>query len=669
MEQPGTFVVFKHENEDFILQNEQIMLKRYYQEFNGEREVQFKTKFSHKYVKMFFEFLQLGTVPEHFEDQIQVFQLLKEWDCHIIAFDSLRFRIVSQKKNFLISHLNQLYPVNNGCLYFHSSRYQEFCLSNPHEIFHIDHECAPKAIEIFLDLLHCRIIQPELGYVDEVLELSRYLGCSSLIALINWRSPESILSLILRKQHEESFDFSFCEQVIIEDLESYLLLSDFGHVCLPLLCRIFQKSKSVFSISLLRPFFESCVAFHGSKASVLLSLIRFQPADSIDELNKFISVFSINHSDDFFSLNSHLLHEFTMQFEEFKQDNQEMRVYINILKQEKIEDKKIIEELHQQMDRKEAEDQKRIEELMKRLTELEEYQQEMVWRKKEKEERRLQEEQEKKRREEEQRKREEQEQKEKEEEERKQKEEFERNEKWKSTKAPDFEGNIFEAAAKGKLTSIIYLLANGTNVNEKYQNDEYDGWGRMKNSTPIHFSFRYGHLNVVEYLVNQNADIDSKNDGLCAPLHFAAGGGCLSVVEYLVNQKADINAKDKNDSTPLHYAAFNGHLSVVEYLVNHKAEMNPKAGKIGTPLHVAAEKGHHSVVEYLLHQGADFRDGINGSGYLHYASGYGLLSVVEYLVNQKADINEKGSCYEFFYLIGLLFILLLKKVILVLLNI
>jgi len=45
------------------------------------------------------------------------------------------------------------------------------------------------------------------------------------------------------------------------------------------------------------------------------------------------------------------------------------------------------------------------------------------------------------------------------------------NEKWKSTKAPDFEGNIFEAAAKGKLTSIIYLLANGANVNEKYQND------------------------------------------------------------------------------------------------------------------------------------------------------------------------------------------------------
>jgi len=85
------------------------------------------------------------------------------------------------------------------------------------------------------------------------------------------------------------------------------------------------------------------------------------------------------------------------------------------------------------------------------------------------------------------------------------------NGKWKSTKAPDFEGNIFEAAAKGKLTSLIYLLANGTNMDEKYQKNEYDEWGGMKNSTPLHFSSRYGHLSVVEYLVNQKADINAKD--------------------------------------------------------------------------------------------------------------------------------------------------------------
>jgi len=60
------------------------------------------------------------------------------------------------------------------------------------------------------------------------------------------------------------------------------------------------------------------------------------------------------------------------------------------------------------------------------------------------------------------------------------------------------------------------------------------------------------------------------------PLHYAAYNGRLSVVEYLVNQKADINAEGNYYWTPLHYAAYNGHLGVVEYLVNQKADINAK---------------------------------------------------------------------------------------------
>jgi len=125
----------------------------------------------------------------------------------------------------------------------------------------------------------------------------------------------------------------------------------------------------------------------------------------------------------------------------------------------------------------------------------------------------------------------------------KQKENDEKFGNWKSTKEPDFEGSIFEAAAKGKRTNIIYFLENGSNINEKYlKDDRYDGW-LLKNSTPLHFSSIYGHLSVVEYLINQKADINAKNIDDQTPLHYAAYNGHLSVVEYLVNQKADINSK------------------------------------------------------------------------------------------------------------------------------
>jgi len=178
---------------------------------------------------------------------------------------------------------------------------------------------------------------------------------------------------------------------------------------------------------------------------------------------------------------------------------------------------------------------------MKRLTELEKYQQEMDRRKKEEEEKRLREEQERKKREEEQRKREEQERKKKEEEERKQKEEYERIGKWKSTKAPDFTGDIFEAAKDGKLTSVIYLLANGSQIQAKDPSN--DGWHYIGFS-PLHYASHNGHLSVVEYLVNQKAYINARDNENLTPLHLAANNGHLSVVEYLVNQKADINAKN-----------------------------------------------------------------------------------------------------------------------------
>ena len=72
------------------------------------------------------------------------------------------------------------------------------------------------------------------------------------------------------------------------------------------------------------------------------------------------------------------------------------------------------------------------------------------------------------------------------------------NGKWKSKKAPDFEGNIFEAAVKGKLIRMIILLANGTNVNEKYSKDERDDGWWMKNSMPLHFSSKYGHFRTIK---------------------------------------------------------------------------------------------------------------------------------------------------------------------------
>jgi len=193
MDNPESFVVFKHENEDFVLQNEQIVLNRYHREFPREKIVEFKTDSNHGHVKLFFQFLQTGEVPSGFEDQLHVFKLLKEWDCHFSVFDSYRIRIQTKSMNGFVSHQNKTYPVNVGCLFFQSPVFHDFFIRNPNKVFCIDSGCNPKSVQIFIDLIHFRIVQLELEYIDQVLELCCLLGCFLICPLINKESPESII--------------------------------------------------------------------------------------------------------------------------------------------------------------------------------------------------------------------------------------------------------------------------------------------------------------------------------------------------------------------------------------------------------------------------------------------------------------------------------------------
>jgi len=85
------------------------------------------------------------------------------------------------------------------------------------------------------------------------------------------------------------------------------------------------------------------------------------------------------------------------------------------------------------------------------------------------------------------------------------------------------------------------------------------------------------HLPFLVFMIENGADINVKDKSCCTPFHLAARNGHLSVVEYLVNQRADVNARASlYNVTPLHLAAYNGHLNVLEYLINQKVDINAK---------------------------------------------------------------------------------------------
>ena len=114
---------------------------------------------------------------------------------------------------------------------------------------------------------------------------------------------------------------------------------------------------------------------------------------------------------------------------------------------------------------------------------------------------------------------------------------------------------FIDAAKAGNLAIIVDCIAHGINKEAK------DGCGR----TALHRASKFGHLEVVQYLIE----------------------AC----------RVDKEAKDNFGSTALHYASYNGHLEVVQYLIETcKVDKEAKGNKGWTALHCASSEGHLEVV-------------------------------------------------------------------------
>ena len=54
--------------------------------------------------------------------------------------------------------------------------------------------------------------------------------------------------------------------------------------------------------------------------------------------------------------------------------------------------------------------------------------------------------------------------------------------------------------------------------------------------------------------------------------------GHLEIVKYWLEHDADVNAKDNNGQTALLFSSAYGHFEIVKYLVEHGADLNAKGG-------------------------------------------------------------------------------------------
>ena len=207
-----------------------------------------------------------------------------------------------------------------------------------------------------------------------------------------------------------------------------------------------------------------------------------------------------------------------------------------------------------------------------------------------------------------------------------------------------FESSLLQAAKDGLIENVDLLLELCAHVHYKCTQKKTESINTNNVATALYIASQNGHYQVVELLLNQQADPNILNNNGVTALYIASKNGHYQVVELLLKQQANPNVQLPNGQTALYTASQNDHYHVVELLLNHEANPNIKEENDWTTLMIASQNGNYQVVELLLKQQADPNiPHKNGTTALYIASEKGHDHVVELLLKKQADPNIKDE--------------------------
>lgn len=168
--------------------------------------------------------------------------------------------------------------------------------------------------------------------------------------------------------------------------------------------------------------------------------------------------------------------------------------------------------------------------------------------------------------------------------------------------------------------------------------------------TPLHWACRGVHFELVNYLVEQDADVNAADVNGITPLHSVASRGHREAARVLIDKGAHIDQQSTIDrSTPLHYAAQGGHGEVVSLLLEKGARTDVKDIGERTPLHVAVQAKQTAITAALLTAmktttpAAVNLSDFDGNTALHLACSGGMTEIASSLIHGGADVNVRNA--------------------------
>ncbi|KAF0701126.1 Aste57867_8349 [Aphanomyces stellatus] len=159
-------------------------------------------------------------------------------------------------------------------------------------------------------------------------------------------------------------------------------------------------------------------------------------------------------------------------------------------------------------------------------------------------------------------------------------------------------GWFLMACASGRVLHCQILVdSHGVDVNLISSVDASEEFG--KGQTPLHVASRYGHVDVVKYLLSKNAVPNFQDNEGNTPLHYASNA-MVAEVFLTHGGKCNPNIPNTRGQVPLHLAAARGDIGVVSLLLHNGADLSAIDEEGQSAFHVASSNGYASVVLILL---------------------------------------------------------------------
>ena len=232
---------------------------------------------------------------------------------------------------------------------------------------------------------------------------------------------------------------------------------------------------------------------------------------------------------------------------------------------------------------------------------------------------------------------------------------------------------LYLAAENGHTEAVRLLLEHGADAKQ----------GNFYGMTPLMLAAQGGHLQVIQLLLKNGGNLSTPDEGGHLPLHYAAMGDQadvvklileksgnaftkasdgntllhlatrLELVQYLVEQGADIHATNSYGRTALHSAAEKGQFDTIKYLLNQGADINSLDASGCPPLFFAVDEGHTAACQVLIESGCELKlrtgdSADNSRDLFELASRKGLTEVLQLLLDRGFSdaVDTVNRCGE-----------------------